>query len=155
MNLGIIYDKLTPEVQAKIIQDIIASKSVIDLYKKGCIICTPNPSELYNSYHSRISKDKTILGCPFSDKLNNTKICIVYKAKDGDVDYPSTCDYIVERDFRKMYKKSPLRLTPSANPPLKEDHRYSFSNTSRMYNYRSGFCPPDAAMIMMWGPVKA
>lgn len=155
MHIGILYDKLTPEVQAKIIQDIIAAKSVVDLYKTGCVICTPNPKELYASYHSKISNDKTILGCPFSDVMADAKICIVYKAKDGDLAYPVNCSYIVERDFRKVYKKSPLRLTPSANPQLKEDHRYSFSNTSRMYNYRSGFCPPDAAMIMMWGPVKA
>ena len=144
--VGILYDKLTTAITSKIIADCMAMLSITDMYRMNLIICGSNVEEL-KSFLSPLIDD-------FSSDLSKPRLFVNYRAGSEYVATPDNCIIEVQRNFEPKSKSIRLYTGEKAPPSLKEDTRYSYSNISRMYNHQNGFAPPDAAMIMLWGPVK-
>lgn len=145
--LGVDYDRLTNSIGARLLQDIIACKNVADTYHKVLFICSPKAEQIRKAIGTL---DVEVM----SEKLETPNIYLVYKSGDY---YPQVPPCIqVQRDFQ-VKKKNPktLYLEHSTGHPLKDDTRISYSNLNRIYNHPNGFAPPDPALIMLWGPVKA
>ena len=145
--LGVDYDELSNGISARIIQDVMACKNVADAYHRELIICSPKADAIKGLL-------KTLFVEVTSENLKAPSIYLVYKSGDNYPQVPYCTQ--VQRNLQ-VRKKDPhiLNLEPSLGPQLHEDSRISYSNTNRMYNHPNGFAPPDAAMIMLWGPVKA
>lgn len=144
--VGIIFDKLTPEVGAKIIQDVIAMLTVVELYNMQLVICCVD---------QRIQQLLSQLPVQFSTDMTKPRVCVSYKVGDDYADAPETCSTLITRDLHIRNKDIQLDLTPRAGHPLKNFRdRVSYSNMNRIWNHPNGYAPPDAAMIMLWGPVK-
>ena len=131
---------------ASVMRDVIAINSVANTYNRELCVCTAN---------SDIRKNIKGMGYEVSNSLKG-KICLLYKTEEDWPDVPDEQKLIVERDlFQKKRNNNLLLDSKGQGYTLKDPVRYSFSNLSRIYNHPNGFAPPDAAMIMMWGPVKA
>lgn len=137
---------LSSGLLASVIRDVIAINSVAQVYNRELVVCTEN---------SDIRKNIKGMGYKVASKLNG-KICLRYKTGEDWPDVPDNQKLVVERNLFQSKKSNNLLLdSKGSGHPLKNPVRYSFSNISRMYNHPNGFAPPDAALIMMWGPVKA
>lgn len=144
--VGIIYDKLSPEVGAKIIQDVIAMLTVVELYNLQLVICCTD-----DKIHQLLSQ----LPVEFSTDMSKPRLCVSYKVGEQYADCPETCSTLITRDLYIKDKDIRLDLTPRSGHPLKDfRNRISYSNMNRLWNHPNGYAPPDAAMIMLWGPVK-
>lgn len=144
--VGIIFDKLTPEVGAKIIQDVIAMLTVVELYGMQLVVCCAEQN---------VSKLLSSLPVEFSTDLTKPKLCVSYKVGTEYAESPETCKTLVTRDLHVGDHDIQLDLAPRGGHPLKNFRdRISYSNMNRIWNHPNGYAPPDAAMIMMWGPVK-
>lgn len=144
--VGIIVDELTPEIGARILQDTIAMLTITGLYGLDLVLCTAE---------SRIEKLLSTLPVKFSTDMTKPKLCVSYKAGEEYGETPDQCTTLVTRDFYQTVKDAKLDLTPRSGHPLKNFRdRISYSNMNRIWNHPNGYAPPDAAMIMLWGPVK-
>lgn len=144
--VGLIFDKLTPEVGAKIIQDVIAMLTVVELYNLQLVICCTEP---------KIQQLLSQLPVQFSTDMSKPRVCVSYKVDTDYADAPDTCTTLITRDMHIRNKEITLDLVPRGGHPLKNFRdRISYSNMNRIWNHPNGYAPPDAAMIMLWGPVK-
>lgn len=144
-KLALICEELTPQVMAKMMQDVIAALTEAKKRRGSIVICTTNTA---------IKKNLKLLDVTFSNDKGD--IAVVYKTGDTWPEFDSDgYRYVIQRDLSHKIKPNNLQFGVGRNPPLMNDERYSTSNLSRLWNHQNGFCPPDAAMIMMWGPVKA
>ena len=144
-TIALICEEATPQVVARAMQDVIAALSVTQLYGKPLIISTTK-KEFKDSLR--------LLDVKFTN--NKGAVAIVYKTGEAWPEFDSDgYSYVIQRDLSHKVKTKPLQFGKGQNPALMNDERYSTSNLTRLWNHQNGFCPPDAAMIMMWGPVKA
>ena len=145
--IGVDYDKLSNGIGARLLQDLMACKNVADTYHKELFVCSPKAEE--------IRRALATLGLEvMSGSLDLPNIYLVYKSGDY---YPQVPPCIQVQRNLQVRKKNPnnLYLEHSQGHPLKDDTRISYSNLNRIYNHPNGFAPPDPALIMLWGPVKA
>lgn len=147
--LGIAYDVLNSAVGARILQDVIAVQNAISAWHRQLKVYAEKDKL------SDLKKILKSMDIEFSNKkLDTPNIYLVYRVEQ----FPNVPPCIqVQRDFHQSQKSANIYLGLDFNGlPLKnEEHRMSYSNINRVYNHPNGFAPPDAAMIMMWGPVKA
>lgn len=145
--IGVDYDKLSNGIGAKLIQDIMSCKNVADIYHKELFVCSPKAEEI-----RRVLASLDIEVMP--EKLDTPNIYLVYKSGDYYPEVPPCIQ--VQRNLQVRKKRSNnLHLEHSQGHQLREDARISYSNLNRIYNHPNGFAPPDPALIMLWGPVKA
>lgn len=145
--VGLLYDELTPEVGAKIIQDVIAMLTITQLYRLQLVLCSPNIQKL-GPLLSQLPVD-------VSTEISLPKLFIAYKIGTDYPEAPDNCKTLVTRDLSIKEKQISLDLVPHNGHPLKNFRdRISYSNMNRIWNHPNGYAPPDAAMIMLWGPVK-
>ena len=144
--VGIVLDELTTPIGARIVQDVMAMLTITDMYKMDLVICTEE---------KRLKAILNGLAEVVSD-LSKPRLFISYKAGDEYAEVPDNCTILVTRNFKQGQSNQRLDLVPRAGHPLKNFRdRISYSNMNRIWNHPNGYAPPDAAMIMMWGPVKA
>ena len=145
--LGLDFDELSGGIGARILQDIIACKKVAETYHRELIVCSPKVEELRGLLSSL---DVDVM----DQKLDSPAIYLLYKVGDYYPDVPPCVQIQRNLQVRQKNPKN-LHLEHSLGHPLDEDGRISYSNLNRIYNHPNGFAPPDPALIMLWGPVKA
>ena len=148
--VGIVYDNLTSTVGCKLVQDCIAMLTTTSLYRVDLVVCCDKDTD-------KVSYLLSTLGIQVISDMTKPTLCISYQSEEGsELDIPEQCETLVERTLYTKEKAQPLLIdTNEQGHMLKEDNRISFSNLNRIWNHPNGFTPPDAAMIMLWGPVKA
>lgn len=145
--VGILFDELTTNVGAKIVQDIIAMLAITSMYRLQLVICCPD---------KKVESILSSFGIEVVSDLSLPKLFIVYKEGEAYPEVPDNCITKVLRNFEQKEKRSNILLDHgSMGHPLEDyGNRISYSNLNRIWNHPNGYAPPDAAMVMMWGPVK-
>lgn len=145
--IGVLYDKVTSAIGNRIMQDLIAVDSVLNIRRKNLVICTPDP-EL-------VQKALSGFDFQYSNDLSKPRIFLNYKCGDVFEVCPDNTQTEIQRDLQVRVKPNNLLLDhDTMGHALKEDNRMSYTTMNKMYNHPNGYAPPDAALVMMWGPVK-
>lgn len=145
-GVNVISNDNEDEITGCILRDLIAISNCVAIYNRELVVHTNNKQLL------AILPQMGYL----TSNDNNAGVTLLYKTQEMWPEYPDNQRLTVKRDLFITKKSGTIDLDhPSNGHALKNPVRYSFSNTSRMYNHPNGYAPPDAAMVMMWGPVKA